>query len=188
MPKREHVPGEDLSAYLDGMLPPHENALVATHLAECALCQAELDGLAAVRLELACLPSLLPSPALVERVLATLPAAPVRSAPALRARPWRLAALRGAAAVLVLGMVFLVRAQRLSGGPVIGLLVRALTLPAIILTWCFRVLVAFPGGGAVVVLAPVAGVLLACILLLGTALRVVLRAGPGGLPERAAPS
>jgi hypothetical protein len=158
---------------------------VTTHLAHCALCQAELDGLAAVRQELARLPPLLPSPDFVERVLAALSAASVQPAPCRRSIPWRLAALRGAAAVLVLSMLLLVSMQRLSAGPVIGLLVRVLTLPAIVLTWCFRVVMAFPGGGAVLVLAPVAGVLLACILLLGTALRVVLHADPGGLPERA---
>lgn len=183
MPKREHLPGEDLSAYLDGMLPPEEAARVTTHLAHCVLCQAELDGLAAVRQELARLPTLLPSPAFIERVLAALPAASAQPAPARRSSPWRLAALRYTAAVLVLSMVLLVSTQRLSSGPAIGLLVRVLTLPAIVFIWCFRVLVALPGGGAVLVLAPVVGGLLACILLLGTALRVVLRAG--GLPERA---
>jgi hypothetical protein len=185
MPKHEHLLGEDLSSYLDAMLPPEAATRVTTHLAHCALCQAELDGLAAVLQELAGLPPLLPSPEFVERVLAALPVAPVQPAPALRVRGGRLAALRGAAAVLVLSVLLLVSTQRLSAGPVIGLLVRVLTLSAIVLTWCFHVVVAFPGGGAVLVLAPVAGVLLACILLLGTALRVVLRAGPGGLPERA---
>jgi hypothetical protein len=41
----EHIPLEDLSAWIDGELPPERRAAVERHLAGCAACRAELESL-----------------------------------------------------------------------------------------------------------------------------------------------
>ncbi len=56
MPERCESVEPQLSAWLDGALEPGERALVAEHLAVCAGCRAERDGLARARAALRSLP------------------------------------------------------------------------------------------------------------------------------------
>ena len=115
-----HV-GEELTALLDGALPPPRRDEVERHLAACPACRAERDRLAgALALLCALPPPPAPSPWFAARLEARLAEAPEPEPAGLGGLlgrlvtwRWRLAvpavALAGAAALLVLG----VRQQRL---------------------------------------------------------------------------
>jgi anti-sigma factor RsiW len=96
---------EDLSALLDGELPPAEAAAVTAHLARCPDCARHLEELASLRAAIATLDQDDISPALEQRIHALLDDAPpgrVLPFRAVRRRPAFIAAAAGLAAVLVL--------------------------------------------------------------------------------------
>lgn len=100
---------DELTAYLDGALPPPEHAAVEAHLAACPACRAARDRLTATLALLRRLPpAAAPSPAFEQRFLARLaserPAA--GGGPRLRAwLSWRLAAPALATAALAAALV-----------------------------------------------------------------------------------
>jgi anti-sigma factor RsiW len=109
-------PKDDLTALLDGALPPDRATEVERHLATCDVCRAERDRLSGALALLAALPPApAPSPTFEARLSARL-AREARPAPGFFARlvPWRwriavpTAALAASAAVALL----VVRAQR----------------------------------------------------------------------------
>ena len=51
-----HAGGPELSAYLDGALPPEPRARVELHMSSCADCRAELDSLRHMKLALSAAP------------------------------------------------------------------------------------------------------------------------------------
>jgi len=173
MQRSEHLSDDVLSAYGDAALPAEEAARAATHLALCADCRAELAAFSALRGALAALPVLSPSAAFVDRVLATLPQHPAWPTPAPARRGIRRVAWPVAA--LLANLALLAGLLAMANGPAVGLLVGWMTLAGTVEGWCVGVLVALPGGGALPAVAPVAATLLACIVLLSAALRLVVR-------------
>lgn len=95
-------PRDDLTAYLDGALPPPRRAEVEAHLGGCAACRAERDRLAAAIALLGQLPPApVPSPGFEQRFHARLAAERATARRPLLARlAWRWLApgLAGAAA------------------------------------------------------------------------------------------
>lgn len=109
-------PTEDLTALLDGELPPERAAEVTLHLAGCAACRAERDGLASGIAALRALPPAPePSPLFSTRLAARL-AREARPAPGFARRlaglRWKLAAPAAAAALAAGIVAFAVRTQR----------------------------------------------------------------------------
>jgi anti-sigma factor RsiW len=109
-------PTDDLTALLDGELPPGQAAAVTRHLSGCPACRAERDRLAAGIAALRALPPAPePSPHLATRLSARL-AREGRPASGLlgwlAARRWKLAAPATAAAVAAAVVLFAVRTQR----------------------------------------------------------------------------
>ena len=103
--------GADLTALLDGALPPERRRAAETHLAGCGACQAERDRLASALAAVAAAPRPpAPRPGLEQRFYARLAREAAR--PSLLARigalRWRVLAPlagAGAAAALVAGLV-----------------------------------------------------------------------------------
>jgi anti-sigma factor RsiW len=93
--KRHEVTQDDLSAYVDGELPPARLAAVERHLAGCEACRTAVEELNAVRTMLAAMPAITParsftlSAAQAEKPVAARPASRGRSpfafAPAIAA-------------------------------------------------------------------------------------------------------
>jgi anti-sigma factor RsiW len=110
-----HV-SEDLTALLDAALPDVRRAEVEAHLARCADCRAERDGLAAALGLLGALPPPPePSPWFASRLEARLADEPAPSRgllSRLAAWRWRLAVPVGAAAAVAAAAVLVVRHQR----------------------------------------------------------------------------
>ncbi|MFQ6099016.1 MAG: anti-sigma factor family protein [Armatimonadota bacterium] len=79
---------EQLSAYLDGELPPHLLAEVASHLRECKSCAGELAELARVRSAVSSLPPAQPPGYAVERVLRAVMRVHRRRTASARVRGW----------------------------------------------------------------------------------------------------
>jgi len=109
-------PLDDLTALLDGALPPARHAEVERHLAGCASCRAERDRLAGAVARLAALPPPPePSPWFLSKLEARLAdePAPARGILAsLAAWKWRLAVPATAVAAAAAMAVFAVRQQR----------------------------------------------------------------------------
>src|SRR5215212_941917 len=59
--QRVHPSEPDLSAYVDGELPPSRSSRVEAHVAACEVCRETLEGLRATRALLAALPRQVPS-------------------------------------------------------------------------------------------------------------------------------
>ena len=183
MGKGKHLTSEDLSAYLDEILPAMRRGQLRDHLAACDGCRLEYEVWLTMRQELARLPALLPSSGFVDRVLAALPVEGRQPAPA-RARPGPGWAALAPAAVLLANVVLLLSVYAVLAGPGLGILVRGLILPGVVVEWCVGLVAALPGGYAASTVAPVAGGLLAGIVLLGLALWLLLRGGALDLSPR----
>jgi hypothetical protein len=81
------LPMEDLKAWVDGELPRLRQWLVTRHVAQCALCRSEAETLRHFGAEMRDLDTALPSPALRQRILASLPdAPPIPSVPSVPVR------------------------------------------------------------------------------------------------------
>lgn len=109
-------PLDDLTALLDGALPPARAAEVERHLAGCAACRAARDRLAGAVARLAALPPPPePSPWFLTRLEARLADEPPRARgllAALAAWRWRLAVPATAVAAAAAMAVLAVRQQR----------------------------------------------------------------------------
>lgn len=67
-----HLSGEELSAYLDGALPPRRTTAASRHLAGCSRCAAGLTALRTTKIAVAALPAGEPDPAWLPAVTARL--------------------------------------------------------------------------------------------------------------------
>jgi len=109
-------PLDDLTALLDGALPPARHAEVERHLAGCASCRAERDRLAGAVARLAALPPPPePSPWFLSKLEARLADEPPPARgilASLAAWKWRLAVPATAVAAAAAMAVFAVRQQR----------------------------------------------------------------------------
>jgi anti-sigma factor RsiW len=97
---------EELTAYVDGELPPARRAEVAEHLGSCAGCQGTEALLRRTVARMAELPELTPSPATRRAVMAKLDALPPTLGERLRGllKPWVLVPAAGLAAVAGLAL------------------------------------------------------------------------------------
>ena len=76
----EHLSAERIQAFLDGELSQAEMARIQGHSASCVRCQSEIEAWRLLFDELEELPTLDPSPGLVERVMGALPNRPAAGA------------------------------------------------------------------------------------------------------------